>query len=1105
MNASSGLLSFYFGQGTKGIPCSALISLALFSTVVCPAQAAASRQLDDQLSQYQLSQEVRSHFPSRPIPQTTQVAQAIIAAPDGAGTVVNQAGQTFTITGGTQAGANLFHSFERLGLDAGQIANILTNDSIDNVLGRVVGGDPSVINGILQITGGDSNLFLMNPAGIIFGADAYIDVPGALTATTANAIQIGDEWFNAIGSNSYANLVGAPNAFAFNRSEPGAVINAGSLNAAAGESVTLLGGTVINTGTVSTPGGLITIAAVPGENLVRITQDGSLLSLELPTDGQMNLEASAEAVRHSDIPALLSGGTVPQNLGLVVEDGVIKLASTGTAIPTDMGTTIVSGSLHVADTATGATGGSIDVVGDRVGLINASINAAGANDGGVVRIGGDYQGEGTIPNSDRTFIDSNTTITADALNRGDGGRVIVWADEATQFSGEITARGGSETGNGGFVEVSGKDRLAFAGFIDTSAANGVAGTLLLDPENILIANAPSSAGINAALPDILAGEFAGDITINAAVLESQLGTILLEATNDIQIANGISLTFASSSGSITFTADSDTNGAGSFSMDPSQTITTDGRDLIISGTEIQVGDILTDGEAAVQLTATGDINTGRINDDTGGFPQHGPVTISSGGSVTARNEGVRAAIRGESIEITAANSITTGDLSTQDIGGIMDPLISFVRLTAETGNIRVGYVLAGLGGIDIDAAGVFQALNARESYINRTSVPPAELAQYINSLGYTEFPNQIFIDNFLVSIEAVDGPIAIRYGQNRETLFNESNILIEGDPNQQFVIGPNYDSTTPFLPGVGSNFDPYDAATNLSGYFPPGASSTFDVIANATPLAFPSTDFPSSASGMVAGIASSATDASLAGSLQSQLFGNPDTGGGNGGNGGGGTGGNGNSGGGRGGTGNNGGTGGNGGGGTDGGGGNGGGPVVVNPDEVPQDTQTLELEAINDLCEENSSDDVVAVGDLLTIDESLVATGVRSSEEDALVDPCRNLERSNPEGDSSAPTLDHTGTPESRTQELDSLNPESPDIEPLPASDQGQSLADESPDIEPLPVIGQGQPFANESPDIEPLPVIGQGQPFAEAVVQNAIAPPEQLPPIMVVETRSAD
>ena len=78
------------------------------------------------------------------------------------------------ITGGQLSGdsQNLFHTFQQFGLNSGQIANFVSNPNIHNILGRVVGGDPSVINGLIQVTGGQSNLFLMNPAGIIFGSNA---------------------------------------------------------------------------------------------------------------------------------------------------------------------------------------------------------------------------------------------------------------------------------------------------------------------------------------------------------------------------------------------------------------------------------------------------------------------------------------------------------------------------------------------------------------------------------------------------------------------------------------------------------------------------------------------------------------------------------------------------------------------------------------------------------------------------------------------------------------------------------------------------------------------------------------------------------------------
>ena len=121
-------------------------------------------------------------------------------------------GDQFDITGGQLSGdgANLFHSFEQFGLTEGEIANFLSGLETENIFGRVTGGDTSVLNGLLKITGGTPNLFFINPAGILFGENSSINVPASFTATTANGVQIGEFWFDALGENNYGNLSGEP-------------------------------------------------------------------------------------------------------------------------------------------------------------------------------------------------------------------------------------------------------------------------------------------------------------------------------------------------------------------------------------------------------------------------------------------------------------------------------------------------------------------------------------------------------------------------------------------------------------------------------------------------------------------------------------------------------------------------------------------------------------------------------------------------------------------------------------------------------------------------------------------------------------------------------
>ncbi|MEQ9483315.1 MAG: filamentous hemagglutinin N-terminal domain-containing protein [Coleofasciculus sp. F4-SAH-05] len=138
-----------------------------------------------------------------PFPPT--LAQPIIPANDNTGTVVNPTGDRFDITGGTLSpdNTNLFHSFQEFGLNSDQIANFLSSPNIQNILSRVTSNNPSIINGLIQVTGSNANLFLINPAGIIFGSNAQLNVPADFTATTATGIGFSNNhWFNAFGSNS---------------------------------------------------------------------------------------------------------------------------------------------------------------------------------------------------------------------------------------------------------------------------------------------------------------------------------------------------------------------------------------------------------------------------------------------------------------------------------------------------------------------------------------------------------------------------------------------------------------------------------------------------------------------------------------------------------------------------------------------------------------------------------------------------------------------------------------------------------------------------------------------------------------------------------------
>src|SRR5215831_7892437 len=239
------------------------------------------------------------------------VQAAAPITPSGPNTQVNlsampPAGKTqFDITGGTRpgGGVNLYHSFGNFNVPTNNIANFLNSGSINpanpnvilpsglptsNILGRINGGNPSSIFGMIQTNGPggfpNANLFLMSPNGFLFGPNATINVGGMVSFTSADYLQLADgAKFHAI-SNAVADalLTAAPvAAFGFLGSNPGAITVQGSqLTVTPGTGISLVGRNItgqsgkLDNGTVhaaklSAPGGQINLASVasPGEIL----------------------------------------------------------------------------------------------------------------------------------------------------------------------------------------------------------------------------------------------------------------------------------------------------------------------------------------------------------------------------------------------------------------------------------------------------------------------------------------------------------------------------------------------------------------------------------------------------------------------------------------------------------------------------------------------------------------------------------------------------------------------------------------------------------------------------------------------------------------------
>jgi len=132
----------------------------------------------------------------------------------------------------------------------------------------------------------------------------------------------------------------------------------------------------------------------------------------------------------------------------------------------------------------GETGGHIHVLGGNLHLFDAKINASGTALGGEILVGGDYQGQGNLFKSERTTVNTSSQLTADG--QAQGGKIVVWSEQETQFLGELSAAGRAP----GLIEVSSHDKLGFNGRLSPTA--GKQADLLLDPQNITISTAAIS-------------------------------------------------------------------------------------------------------------------------------------------------------------------------------------------------------------------------------------------------------------------------------------------------------------------------------------------------------------------------------------------------------------------------------------------------------------------------------------------------------------------------------------------------------------------------------------------------------------------------------------
>ncbi|MCX5700108.1 MAG: filamentous hemagglutinin N-terminal domain-containing protein [Candidatus Omnitrophica bacterium] len=734
-----------------------------------------------------------------------------------------QAGAPTITTAGNDMTVNA-NQFDKTWIDW-QSFNIGAQNSVNNIgpsssaviLHNDVSGAISNIQGALN---GNCNVFLLNPSGILFGSGAQVNVGGMVVSTMRMSM---DDFM----SGSYLIKQDSVN--------PGLIVNSGTINANGPMGVTLAGGAVRNDGVINA--NLSTVNLVSGrevtlnvnnEGSIQVAldkqvlsevhdQNGNKVNIGVDNIGQINADGGrvyiqAEAMQGVFSKLINQEGVVKAG-SMVNKDGKIVLISNSDGIVQNIGT------LDASAIEAGAKGGVVEMKGEKVGQFGTVHADAIDGDGGNVNL---YA-------RDVVALSSDSLTTANAGLNGDGGNVIVFSPETALFwpDAKIEAKGGVLSGDGGFVEVSGKEHVEIYGLVDTLAPAGKNGMFLIDPTNVTITgdnangdwslfptltgiwtpnDTGSVANVNAALAlgsVTITTNFAhdpaeeGNITVSGAIAASaNANSLILQAANDIILNAAIDMSLGT--GNLTLTADSDTSGAGAI-VDGTGVITMNASgDLIISagdgvGTNLAqietvgVTDLnvqTTTGGIFINNSTSGDINIQGLGLDAGA----GNISITN----TGRNITVTSAVDTDNGTVTLSGALLTNN-STIDATGEIElnasgNLDTNANITSSAGNVDLNItgsvdVQAGArviaGGnetaLTIDAAGI--TLNAGASVANATVTNTGSGTIALTSTG----SGDITLANNAISI--ADGTLTLTATGDDIVVTTDAGSEIEADGN----------------------------------------------------------------------------------------------------------------------------------------------------------------------------------------------------------------------------------------------------------------------------------------------------------------------------------
>jgi filamentous hemagglutinin family protein len=512
-------------------------------------------------------------------------------------------------------------------------------------LNRVTGPDPSLIAGRITANG---QVAIVNQSGVVFSGGAQVDAAG-LVVSTAN---IANDAFMRGGRMTF-NQPGRPDA---------RIENNGSITVREAGLAALVAPQVANRGTINARMGRVVLAGAE-TSTVDLHGDG-LLSLEV-TSPVRQRPANGEALVSNTGSITATGGTVQLTASAV--DGIVQdLVRAGGRISADTdaatgrtgrivasgtgGAVRIEGEVTARGTAAGTRGGVVEAVAERVLVASgARVDASGHSGGGSVAIGTTPTGAARPRLSRRAGIAQSATVRADATARGDGGRVLLNSTDYTAHAGAISAQGGPEGGNGGFVEVSGQRGLSIAGTVNVNAGlGGLVGTFLIDPTNLTIVAGTGSGDALAADGVLAAGEGPADANVGTDFINSFPGNLRLEALDTITVVDAV-----------------DKAGVGDLALVAGNTVN------VNAPLRVRAGDLLLQADS----TATININNLVQVSDTNRITLDGRVTESGagrlvGGSLNISRTQSSLSLLGANNIGTLENFVTEGAAEFNNVGSL---------------------------------------------------------------------------------------------------------------------------------------------------------------------------------------------------------------------------------------------------------------------------------------------------------------------------------------------------------------------------------------------------------------------------------------------------